>query len=487
MRKQLRHLFYERRTARQKSAYRARYLARWDASFEGSTGLWQRISPPQLLASSFLLLIGLGTLGLLFLPGIYTGARLSPTDAFFTTTSAVCVTGLTVVDTATYFTPLGQAFLLLLIQLGGLGILAFTSLIVQILGFRRSLRSETLTHEARHGSPLVNLRRLTVDIVLFTILIELVGAIVLWMLWSPRLGWDQAWWPAIFHAVSAFCNAGFSTNSDSLMGWQTSSLTLLVVSLLIVAGGLGFVTLEESWLNFRTRKQTEFRRLSLNSRLILVTTLILTLLPWPIFAAFEWDRAFQQLSAGDKLANSLFLSITPRTAGFNSLDYAQATDETNFLTMLLMVVGGAPGSTAGGMKVTTFALIALLAWSRLRGDETPAFANRSIPSDTTQRAIGLAVISFSVMAAGGFALMIIEPSTRGQSTFLPRLFEVVSAFNTVGLSLSETPRLTISGRWVVIVLMFLGRVGPMTLAAALVVERARRSHYRYAYEDVAVG
>lgn len=476
-----------RRTTRQKNAYRARNLARWDASFEGSTGLWQRVSPPQLLASSFLLLIGLGTLGLLFLPGIYTGARLSLTDALFTTTSAVCVTGLTVVDTATYFTPLGQGFLLLLIQLGGLGILAFTSLIVQILGFRSSLRSEALTHEARHGSPLVNLRRLTVDIILFTLLIELVGAILLWLLWSPRLGWTGACWPAVFHSVSAFCNAGFSTNSDSLMGWQTSSLTLLVVSLLVMVGGLGFVTLEESWLTIRTRKRTEFRRLSLNSRLILVTTLLLTILPWPIFAVFEWNRGFEQLSTGDKLVNSFFLSVTPRTAGFNSLDYVRASDETNFLTMLLMAIGGAPGSTAGGMKVTTFALIALLAWSRLRGDETTVFANRSIPHDTTQRAIGLAVLSFGVMAVGGFALMTIEPSPPDHSGFLARLFEVVSAFNTVGLSLNETPRLTVSGRWIVIVLMFLGRVGPMTLAAALVVERARRSHFRYAYEDVAVG
>ncbi|MEZ6149461.1 MAG: potassium transporter TrkG [Pirellulaceae bacterium] len=428
-----------RRTTRQKNAYRARNLARWDASFEGSTGLWQRVSPPQLLASSFLLLIGLGTLGLLFLPGIYTGARLSLTDALFTTTSAVCVTGLTVVDTATYFTPLGQGFLLLLIQLGGLGILAFTSLIVQILGFRLSLRSEALTHEARHGSPLVNLRRLTVDIILFTLLIELVGAILLWLLWSPRLGWTGACWPAVFHSVSAFCNAGFSTNSDSLMGWQTSSLTLLVVSLLVMVGGLGFVTLEESWLTIRTRKRTEFRRLSLNSRLILVTTLLLTILPWPIFAVFEWNRGFEQLSTGDKLVNSFFLSVTPRTAGFNSLDYVRASDETNFLTMLLMAIGGAPGSTAGGMKVTTFALIALLAWSRLRGDETTVFANRSIPHDTTQRAIGLAVLSFGVMAVGGFALMTIEPSPPDHSGFLARLFEVVSAFNTVGLSLNENP------------------------------------------------
>ncbi len=475
------------RTTRAKSVYRARYLARWDASFDGSTRLWQRISPPQLLVSSFLTLIGLGTLGLLFLPGIYTGPRLQPTDALFTATSAVCVTGLIVVDTATYFTPAGQAFLLLLIQLGGLGMLAFTSLIVQMLGFRLSLRSESLTHDARAGSPLVNLRRLTRDVVLFTFVIEGVGALALWCLWSWSLGMQQAWWPAVFHAISGFCNAGFSTNSDSLVGWQSSSLTLGIISSLVVAGGLGFVTLEEAWLYVRRRQRTDFQRLSLNSRLILFTTLLLILIPWPIFAFFEWNCELGDLATGDKVTNALFLSITPRTAGFNSIDYAQATDGTNFLTMLLMAVGGGPGSTAGGMKVTTFAVIVLLAWSRFHGHETTVFANRSIPPDTSQRAIGLAVITFAVMAIGSFGLMVSEPGTVGQSTFLPRTFEVVSAFNTVGLSLNETSKLSLLGRWLVTLLMFLGRVGPMTLAAALVIERARRSPYRYAYEDVVVG
>lgn len=476
-----------RRTTRPNNVYRARYLARWDASFEGSTGIWQQISPPQLLAGSFLLLIGLGSLGLLLLPGIYMGPPLSVTDAVFTATSAVCVTGLIVVDTATYFTPAGQAFLLVLIQLGGLGMLAFTSLIIQILGFRLSLRTASLTHDARQGSPLVNLRRLTRDVVLFTFLIEGVGMLLLWLVWSPRLGWAQAWWPAMFHAVSSFCNAGFSTNSDSLIGWQHSSLTLGIISALVIAGGLGFVTLEETWLYLRDRKRPEFRRLSLNSQLILVSSLLLILIPWPFFAAFEWDRELSGMSWGDRMINSLFLSITPRTAGFNSVDYARATDATNFLTMLLMGVGGAPGSTAGGMKVTTFALILLLAMSRFRGYETTVFANRSVPQDTTQRAIGLAVLSSAVMAIGGFALMVSEPASLEHQRFLPRIFEVVSAFNTVGLSLDETAQLSTAGRWIIIVLMFLGRVGPMTLAAALVIAHARRTHFRYAYEDVAVG
>lgn len=423
----------------------------------------------------------------MLLPGLYTGRGLDLTDAIFTATSAVCVTGLTVVDTATYFTPAGQAFLLLLIQLGGLGMLAFTSLIVQILGFRLSLRSESLTHDARQGSPLVNLRRLTRDIVLFTFLIEATGAFLLWLVWSPRLGWSQAWWPAMFHSVSAFCNAGFSTYSDSMISWQSSSLTLGILGLLVVTGGLGFVTLEEAWLYLRSRKHLAFRRLSLNSRLILLTSLLLILISWPIFAAFEWQQSLRTLSIGDKVTNALFLSITPRTAGFNSLDYEQASDGTNFLTMLLMAIGGGPGSTAGGMKVTTFALIVLLAWSRFRGLETTVFANRSIPHDTTQRAIGLAVLTMAVMAVGSFGLMVSEPGARGHSSFLPRMFEAVSAFNTVGLSHNVTPRLSGAGRWGVTTLMFLGRVGPMTLAAALVIERARRSHYRFAYEDVAIG
>ena len=474
------------RATRRRHTYRSSHLARWDASFEGSAGLWQRISPPQLLVISFAAMIAAGAAGLLFLPGLYTGAGLGFTDALFTATSAVCVTGLIVVDTATYFTPRGQAFLLLLIQLGGLGMLAFTSLIIQILGLRLSLRSESLTHDARQGSPLVNLRRLTRDVVLFTFLIEAAGALLLWLLWSSRLGWREAWWPAVFHAISAFCNAGFSTYSDSLISWQSSSLTLAIIAALIVTGGLGFVTMEEAWLYVRGRKRVEFRRLSLNSRLILLTTLLLIIVAWPIFAAFEWNNHLRPLTVGDKLSNALFLSITPRTAGFNAIDYEQATDGTNFLTILLMAIGGGPGSTAGGMKVTTFALIVLLAWSRFRGHETTVFANRSIPHDTTQRAIGLAVLTFAVMALGGFALMVSEPSSVGNSTFLPRIFEVVSAFNTVGLSHNQTHELSMPGRWTNTLLMFLGRVGPMTLAAALVVERARH-HYRYAYVVVAVG
>ncbi|TWT80709.1 Ktr system potassium uptake protein B [Planctomycetes bacterium CA13] len=440
-----------------------------------------------MFVGSFLFLITVGTLGLMFLPGIRTGERLNLTDSLFMATSAVCVTGLSVSDLATEFTFRGQAFMLLLIQLGGLGMLAFTSLVIQVLGFRLSLGTESLTYEARRGSPTVNVRHLTRDVVLYTFMIELVGTIALLCAWGPRDGLDQAWWPALFHSISAFCNAGFSTHSDSLIGFQSAPLTITIISALVIAGGIGFITMEESWLAFRTRKQTRPHHLSLHSRLVLYVTAALLILPWPMFAAFEWNGTLGQMSLVDKFFNSMFLSVTPRTAGFNTIDYSVASDSTNFLTILLMTVGGSPGSTAGGMKTTTFALVVLLAWSRIRGHETTLFANRSIPDDTVERASGLMVVAFMLMTISVFALAVTDEIAGERGHFLARMFEAVSAFNTVGLSMQMTSELSYLGRFVTIVLMFVGRVGPLMLASALVIGRGRKANFRYAYEDVAIG
>jgi trk system potassium uptake protein TrkH len=474
-------------SSRRLLASRGASFARWDASLPLNTGIWRKVSPPQIFVGSFLMLILVGTLGLMFLPGIHAKEPLSWTDSLFTSTSAVCVTGLTVADTATQFTLRGQLFILILIQLGGLGMLAFTSLVIQVLGFRLSLRTEALAYEARKTGPRVDLRRLTLDVVFFTFLIEAIGAIALWCAWGPRMGWTEAIWPATFHSISAFCNAGFSTYSDSLIGFRDSPETLLIITALLVTGGLGFIAMEESFLYATSKKRTAASRLSVHTRLVLVTSFLLLLIPWPVFAFFEWSGTLSGLATGDKIINALFLSATPRTAGFNNIDYAAASDGTNFLTIILMTIGGSSGSTAGGLKTTTFALVILLAWSRIRGDETTVFANRSIPADTIQRAIGLAVVAFAVMGMGVFALAITEHSPGEKGDFLTRMFEAVSAFNTVGLSMGFTPELTFSGRIATIFLMFLGRVGPLTLAAALVISRRRKAHFRYAYEDVVVG
>lgn len=444
------------------------------------------LAPAELFVGSFLALIVVGTLALKWMPGLYRDAGLSWTDAIFTSTSAVCVTGLIVVDTSTYFTPLGQALLLVLIQLGGLGMLVLTSVVITALGGRPSLRAENLAAAERHLLPAVPPRKLIIDIVRFTLAFELLGAVALYALWAPRLGWTEACWPALFHSVSAFCNAGFSTNTTSLVEYRNSPLTLVVISSLVIAGGVGFICMEELYQRY-IRKRRVRRRLSVHSKLVLMTSGILLLGAWPLFAMFEWKEVLQEMSLVDKLANSFFMSVTPRTAGFHSIDYGSASDSSNFLTIILMTIGGSPGSTAGGMKTTTFSLLALLAWSRLRARPTVSFADRSIPGETVQRATGLFVIATGVLVLGVFALASIGDALDVSQNFLARLFETASAFNTVGLSMGVTSQLSTPSRWLVVILMFVGRTGPLALAAALMVRLSSRGQFRLAYEDVVVG
>ena len=461
----------------------------WLGQTDRRRSLWRRLTPPQLFVASFVALVALGTLGLKLLPGLYTAAPLGWLDALFTATSAVCVTGLIVVDTATYFTTAGQAFLLLLIQLGGLGMITFTTLIILALGRRLSLRHERLSSSGAEVAPHVPTDRLARDVVLFTLGLEAIGAALLYVLWVPRFGWEGAVWPAIFHSVSAFCNAGFSVFSDSVIGFQTSTGTLVVLMLLLVAGGIGFLTMEELALWWRARRIRTAFRLSLHSRLALTTTGALLAAGWLLFGLFEWNGTLGHLGGIDRAVNALFLSASPRTAGFNNVDYARASDSTNFLTIILMFIGGSPGSTAGGLKTTTVALIAVVAWTRFRGREIPSLWARSVPEETIQRAIGLSAIVFAVVTASIFAYTWTEQTSgTGGSRFLAHMFEAVSAFNTVGLSMGVTAALSSAGKWLTLVLMFVGRVGPLTFAAALAIAAEPDDvAYRYAYEDVVVG
>jgi trk system potassium uptake protein TrkH len=251
--------------------------------------------------------------------------------------------------------------------------------------------------------------------------------------------------------------------------------------------------MEELALWRRARRARHVFRLSLHSRLVLATTAALLAGGWLLFAFFEWHATLGGLSVADRVVNALFLSATPRTAGFNSIDYARATESTNFLTIILMFIGGSPGSTAGGMKTTTVALIALLAWDRFRGLEITAIWGRTVPDETIQRAIGLSVTAFALVTASIFAYTWSERAAAptpgvGSGPFLAHMFEAVSAFNTVGLSMGLTPTLSVAGKVLTVLLMFIGRVGPLTFAAALVLAAQRRdAQYRYAYEDVVVG
>jgi trk system potassium uptake protein TrkH len=451
---------------------------------------WRQLTPPQLFVASFLALIVIGTIGLMTLPGLYTGEPLGWTDAFFTAASAVCVTGLIAVDTATYFTMRGQALVLVLIQLGGVGMITFTTLIILALGRRLSLRHELIVSPGAERAPNVRIETLAVSVVRFTLTFEIAGAVLLYSIWAPRMGWIDAIWPAVFHAISAFCNAGFSVFTDSLMGYQSSPALLLVIMVLIIAGGIGFLTIAEA-MRWRQSKGGGFRfRLSLQSRLVLVTSGILILTGWVAFAVFEWNNTLTHLPEGLRFINALFMSVTARTAGFNNIDYGVATDSTNFLTIILMFIGGSPGSTAGGVKTTTIALLAILAWSRFRGREVSSAWGRTIPEETIQRAVGLAVTAFVLVTAGIFIYTYTEHTgvQSGHARFFTMMFEAVSAFNTVGLSMGATPTLSVAGKWLTIVLMFVGRVGPLSFAAALALAaHRRRERFRYAYEDVVVG
>jgi trk system potassium uptake protein len=460
---------------------------RWTVIGGIRRSLWQQITPPQLFVGSFALLILIGTVGFQVLPGLYTGEPMTWLDSLFTSTSAVCVTGLVVVDPASRFTFAGQAWLLLLIQLGGLGMITFASLIILALGGRLSLRAESLSAGSLDPAPMVRPQQLILHILLFTLTFEGTGALLLYLTWVPRFGWDGAAWPAVFHSVSAFCNAGFSTFSDNLIGFQRSPLSLTVVMALIVGGGIGFLTLEELVLWFQTSHSQKRFRLSLHSQLVLGTTALLLVVGWLVLGALEWEGTLKSLPWYDRLVNALFLSVTPRTAGFNTIDYGQASEATNYVTILLMSVGGSPGSTAGGMKTTTFILIGLMAWARFQGRQVTSFRGRSVRAETTGMAVGLFVVCFTLVTLGILVLTMTEPGVGGHGQFLDWMFEAVSAFNTVGLSTGVTPGLSAAGRVVAIVLMFLGRVGPLTFAAALARNPAQPERFRYAYEGVVVG
>lgn len=460
-------------------------MFRWDLLTGSHQPLWRKLTPSQLFVGSFLLLILIGTLGLRLLPGLHRGEALSWLDSLFTSTSAVCVTGLIVVDTAEQFTFWGQAWILLLIQLGGLGVITFTSLIILLLGGRLTLRQEALV-VGSDAPPVVKPSGLLLDVVRFTLVFELCGAAALYVLFLPHEGLTGALWPALFHSVSAFCNAGFSTFSDSLMSYQEHPAVLAVIMILVVAGGLGFLTLEELKLLWSAHRRRVHFRFSLHSRLVLVSTAALLAGGWLVFTWLEWENTFADMGIGHRLVNGLFLSATPRTAGFNTIDYGQACDSTNFVTILLMSIGGSPGSTAGGMKTTTFALVGLLALTRFLGNQVACLWGRSVRQETMARAVGLYVVSFTVVTVGILVLTWTEPA--GRESFLDHMFEAVSAFNTVGLSIGVTGQLSDHGRWTCIVLMFLGRIGTMTFAAALALHQPDEGRrFRYSYEEIVIG
>ena len=415
------------------SPVRRRRIYKWELDASARTrrasvrAFWEQISPEWLFLISFAVVILFGALGLRFIPFFYAEDKepLGIIDSLFTATSAVCVTGLIVVDTATHFSIWGKLWLLFLIQVGGLGIITFTTWLIAALGGRPSLRQEAITSSARDAVTTIDYRSLVRHVIFFTLGFEVLGALALAILWIPQeeFGFWDGLFHACFHSISAFCNAGFSTFSDSVIRFQTWPLTLSVIMFLIILGGLGFLTLEEMYMVYRAKKAKRGYRISLHSKVVLIMTALLLLGGWPAFAILEWGNSLTGMPPWAKVINALFMSVTPRTAGFNNINYVQATVGANFLTILLMFIGGAPGSTAGGLKVTTVALPALLAWSRIRGKQVTSILKRTVPEDTIQRAVGLIVLGFALVTVCILMLVITEKSLPDR--FLDYMFEAV--------------------------------------------------------------
>ncbi|MBF0583968.1 MAG: hypothetical protein HQL80_07005 [Magnetococcales bacterium] len=449
----------------------------------------------RLVVISFLLTILIGAL-LLFLPvsRLPSVDPVSWIDAIFTSASAVCVTGLSVRDTGTTFSVFGQGVILGLIQIGGLGFLTLsTYFITRFQGRRRGI---SLQHrhllEISHGSvesvaPVQLLRA----ILAFTFLTELLGTLLLFIRFSETYPTGQAVWLAVFHAISAFCNAGFGLFADSLMGYRQDWLVSGTIMGLIILGGLGFLVVADLTLWFVARVRRQRESLSLHSRLVLQTTLTLILFGAVAIAAMEWGGAAMGDQPVAVVLESLFLSVTSRTAGFNTADTALLTGPTLFLIILLMVIGGSPGSTAGGMKTTTAAVCFSMLLSKARNRPRVECLERTIPDEAVNKAM-LVVTGYVLAIIIGILLLQLtetgqQPFNKTEGNlFLAHLFETVSALGTVGLSTGVTPTLTMGGKLVITALMFVGRVGPL-LAASAMIGAVSKIQYTFAEENVNIG
>ena len=427
----------------------------------------RHVPPPLVLAGLYAVLIALGA-GALMLP-VSTVAPITWSDAVFTATSAVTVTGLAVFNTGTNLTVVGEIVLAFLIQLGGLGLMTFAVLVLAALGMPLGLTGQVFLREDLNHSSMHQLMRLTRTILKVVLICEVAGAMLLSLTFVPRFGLIQGMWDAAFHSISAFNNAGFSTFPDGLVPFATDPVVNTVIPALFLIGGIGYVVLQDVF------RQKSPRSWSLHTKITLLGTAIL--IPWSVimFAALEWNNPgtlgqFDSWAA--RLVVSWFQGVSTRTAGFNTTDIAALHDDTSILFISLMLIGGGPTSTAGGIKVTTF-VIMLLATAAFFRRQTQLHAfGRSIGLDQVLKVMALTAISMLVVFV---AIFIMTVSHDGH--FMDIAFEVASAFGTVGLSRGFTDDLNEFGRAVIIVVMFLGRVGPLTLGFFIATRSAPRIRY----------
>lgn len=460
--------------------------------------LGRRTNPSLILAVSFLVLILIGS-GLLMLPRC-TYHGISWLDALFTATSATCVTGLVTVDVSSTFTLGGQIIIILLIQIGGLGVMTLTSFFAMFFMGNTSLYNQLAVRDMISSNSLNSLLSTLLYILGFTLMIEGVGMALIWLSIHNTMGMtlDEELYFAAFHSISAFCNAGFSTlpgNLGNSLVMQNHNLLFITVSFLIILGGIGFPILVNlcrtvmyylrywKWKLFgrSSRFPKQVHLYNLNTKIVLIMTTVLLVVGTLVILVYEWNHAFAGMPVLDKWVHAFFNAVCPRTAGFCSVGLTTLSTQTVLFMILLMMIGGGTQSTAGGVKINVFAVILLNLWAVIRGSERVAIFHRELSSESVRRSHAVLSLYLIVAFVAVFAMTLIEP----EASVMAIVFECVSALSTVGSSLDLTPLLSPMGKGVIIFLMFVGRVGAFTLLLGLVKQEAKKN-YKYPKDDLII-
>ena len=439
-----------------------------------------KLNPMQILSLGFLLIILIGGI-LLSLPiSSSTGEYTSFIDAVFTSTSAVCVTGLVTVDTGTHWNLFGQTVIMLLIEIGGLGFMSFTTLIAILLGKKITLRERLILQNAMNTFNIQGVVKMVKYILLFTISIQAIGALIFCTQLIPEYGLGKGLFYSIFHSISAFCNAGFDVfgGGVSLTTHNTNALVILTAAALIIIGGLGFGV----WTELYNVKR--IRRFSVHTKIVLLVTGFLVIGGTILMLLFEYNNpeTIAAMNGGEKVLNSFFAAVTPRTAGFNSISTSGMTSAGKFLTMILMMIGGSPGSTAGGIKTTTVGVLILTVICVIKRREDTEVFSKKISKDLVYKAFTLFFIGSGLV----IVVSLILSCTETGASFTAILYETVSAFGTAGLTIGLTPNLSVIGKVLIMLMMYIGRVGPLTVVLSLTKEKIK-SGIKYPEGKILIG
>jgi len=422
----------------------------------------------------------IGTVLLLMPMSTAEGNSTNLVGALFTSTSATCVTGLIVYDTGTHFSLFGQLIILFLIQIGGLGIMTISTSFAILTGQRLSFRGESIMQNVINEQTRFDMMSLVKNIVIATLVFELIGAVFLYTRFAGDYeSTSQAIFSSIFHSISAFCNAGFSLNAESMMAYRSHIGVNITMMLLIIFGGLGFSVLVDLKRNLLDKRSLV--RFTLHTKIVLVTTVTLILLGFILYFISEFNHSMENFTLKERVLGSMFQSVTTRTAGFNTTDTAHMSKASVFISLILMFIGASPGSTGGGIKTTSFAVIILSVVAILSSNRDVIVFRRRLSDILVRRVMALIAISIMLIFIIIFLLMIIEPFS-----FEHIAFEVISAFGTVGLSMGITPYLSETGRILITILMYFGRIGPLTFIFALS-RKKMQTDYQFSEEKISVG